>query len=129
MAGDFLLDTVIMIALFNEEEAVFIRLASADAAFASVITIGELYFGARRSRRTRDNTERIDRFVERTEVLDCDAQVARLYGAIKNRLREKGTPIPDNDIWIAATAQRWDLRLATRDDHFGHVDDLLVERW
>jgi tRNA(fMet)-specific endonuclease VapC len=129
MAGSFLLDTVIVIALFNQEGAVVRQLAEADAAFVSVITIGELYFGALRSSRTQENLGRIDRLVERTRTVECDAQVARLYGEIRQRLAERGTPIPTNDMWIAATARRWGLALATRDDHFDHVEDLTVVHW
>jgi tRNA(fMet)-specific endonuclease VapC len=129
MAGSFLLDTVIVIAAFNQEAAVVAGLADADAVFVSVVTIGELDFGARRSRRPQENIARIDRLVERTRVLECDVQVARHYGEIRHRLAEKGTPIPTNDMWIAATARRWGLTLATRDDHFVYVEDLAVVRW
>jgi tRNA(fMet)-specific endonuclease VapC len=129
MAGSVLLDTVIVIAAFGEEAGIAARMADADAVFVSAVTIGELDFGARRSRRTQDNMARIDRLVARTRVLECDAQVARLYGEIKHRLAEKGTPNPTNDMWIAATARRWRLDLATRDDHFDHVQDLSVVRW
>ena len=54
---------------------------------------------------------------------------ARRYGTIKNELRRKGRPIPENDIWIAATAIEHALVLVTRDDHFRETDGLEIEAW
>jgi tRNA(fMet)-specific endonuclease VapC len=44
-------------------------------------------------------------------------------------LRIKGRPIPENDIWIAATARQHDLTLVSRDRHFAEVDNLRWEQW
>lgn len=65
----------------------------------------------------------------RSIVLGCDAETARRYGEVKNGLRQKGRPIPENDIWIAAIALQYDLTLVARDVHFGEVDGLKVEAW
>jgi tRNA(fMet)-specific endonuclease VapC len=62
-------------------------------------------------------------------VLACDAETAQHYGRIRNVLLAKGRPIPENDIWIAASARQHGLTLVTRDGHFGSVEDLIVERW
>jgi tRNA(fMet)-specific endonuclease VapC len=62
-------------------------------------------------------------------VLGCDTATARQYGRIKNALRARGRPIPDNDIWIAAIALQHDLTLLSRDRHFGAVAGLVVETW
>jgi len=48
---------------------------------------------------------------------------------MKQRLREKGRPLPENDIWIAAAAKRYGLVLVTRYRHFREVDDLTVVEW
>ena len=53
----------------------------------------------------------------------------RGYGEIKNALRIKGRPLPENDIWIAALARQHDLMLVTRDTHFEQIDDLNVTSW
>jgi tRNA(fMet)-specific endonuclease VapC len=66
---------------------------------------------------------RIGRF-----LLDTNIAVA-LLNFIKNLLRQKGHPIPENDIWIAASARQHGLTLVTRDGHFGYVEDLITERW
>jgi tRNA(fMet)-specific endonuclease VapC len=56
-------------------------------------------------------------------------ETADQYGQIRLRLKAKGRPIPENDIWIAATALRYGLALVTRDDHFQEVDNLNLVRW
>jgi len=62
-------------------------------------------------------------------VLPCDSVTAYQYGQIKNTLRKKGRPIPENDIWIAACAIQNSLVLVTRDEHFTNVGNLKVDRW
>ncbi|HYX24501.1 MAG TPA: PIN domain-containing protein [Thermoanaerobaculia bacterium] len=48
---------------------------------------------------------------------------------MKTLLRRKGRPIPENDLWIAASARRHGLTLASRDSHFEHVEGLGLEVW
>jgi tRNA(fMet)-specific endonuclease VapC len=98
MSGRFLLDTNIVIALFANETPVKDYLARADEVFASSIAIGELCFGARKSGRASENLARIDEFAANSVVLGCDTDTARRYGEIKNALRLKGHPLPENDI-------------------------------
>ena len=62
-------------------------------------------------------------------LLDTNIVIAIEYGQIKNNLRAKGRPIPENDIWIAALAKQYGLTLVTRDGHFGEVDGLAIEAW
>ncbi|MDQ3812623.1 MAG: type II toxin-antitoxin system VapC family toxin [Armatimonadota bacterium] len=129
MSGRFLLDTNIVIARFSGEVAIQERILQADEIFLCSIVLGELYFGARKSGRVVENTERIDLMAAGNTILPCDAETALQYGIIKHQLREKGRPIPENDIWIAAIARQHDLILATRDDHFTTVEDLQWEMW
>lgn len=51
------------------------------------------------------------------------------YGKIKSSLRKKGSPIPENDIWIAAIALHHKLTLVTRDGHFNQVSGLKSVVW
>jgi len=129
MSGRYLLDTNIVIALFADEPAVTDRLRDAKEVFIPSIAIGELYYGARRSSRVKENVTRIDAFAASNVVLSCDTETAHQYGEIKNKLRQKGHPIPENDIWIAAIALQHDLTLVTRDGHFEEVERLKVEPW
>jgi tRNA(fMet)-specific endonuclease VapC len=61
--------------------------------------------------------------------LECDATTANYYGQIKKELKEKGNPIPENDIWIAAIAKQHELELVSRDKHFEKIDNLKVTKW
>lgn len=129
MAGKFLLDTNIVIALFASEEAVTTRLGQDVEVFLAATVVGELYYGARKSTRMQENTARVAELSAKTPVLACDGTTAFQYGLIKESLRAKGQPIPDNDIWIAALAIQHQLVLASRDIHFKSVDGLPLETW
>jgi tRNA(fMet)-specific endonuclease VapC len=129
MSGRVLLDTNIVIALFAKEAVVQQRLAETDEAFISSIVLGELYYGAQKSSRVEANIARVNTFAAANAVLGCDTATAQYYGAIKNHLRARGQPIPENDIWIAATARQHQLTLVTRDGHFQAVEGLVVEQW
>lgn len=129
MNGRYLLDTNIIIALFADEAAVKANLAKAGEVFVSSVAVGELYFGAWKSGRTQENLARLDEFVADNVVLGCDSDTARLYGEIKNTLRLKGRPIPENDIWISAVAFQHDLMVITRDMHFKQIDHLKTDVW
>jgi tRNA(fMet)-specific endonuclease VapC len=129
MSGKVLLDTNIIIALFGQDEAVLKHLRGAAEIFIPVIAVGELYYGAYKSGRRAANLQRVREFAATNAVLVCDAQTALVYGRVKNELRQKGTPIPENDLWIAALALQHGLVLVTRDKHFDAVDGLRVEAW
>lgn len=129
MPGRFLLDTSIVVALLSGDAGLQERLVQAEEVFVASIVLGELYFGARRSSRVDENLAQIDAFAASNAILSCDTATARLYGMIKNHLREQGHPIPENDIWIAAIAQQHNLVLVTRDRHFEHVQGLKQESW
>lgn len=129
MNGKFLLDTNIVIALFSGDTAVQDKVASANEIIVPAIVLGELYFGARKSSRVQDNLDCINNFAASCAILSCDSRTAWEYGLIKNQLREKGHPIPENDIWIAALARQYKLILVTRDKHFDEVEDIELQNW
>ena len=129
MSGRYLLDTNCVIALFADDSALKDRLAGADEVFVPSIALGELHYGARKSRRVAENVARIDDFAVQNAVLGCTADTARHYGQIKDELRQKGSPIPENDIWIAAIARQERLILLARDVHFDEVEGLRVQTW
>lgn len=129
MSGRFLLDTNIVIALFADEESVKDNLERASEVFIPSIVIGELYYGARRSGRVEANLARVDEFVAGSTVLVCDSETARQYGEVKNQLRLKGRPLPENDVWIAAIALQYNLILVTRDFHFQEAANLQKVSW
>ncbi|HUF54551.1 MAG TPA: type II toxin-antitoxin system VapC family toxin [Dehalococcoidia bacterium] len=127
-SGRYLLDTGIVASLFRGDAGVQDRIAGSEEIFVSSITLGELFYGAFKSQRTEDELEKIGEFAQVVRVLDCDADT-EVYGRIKTALRVKGRPIPENDIWIAATAMQHELSLAMRDSHFEQVDGLTFASW
>jgi tRNA(fMet)-specific endonuclease VapC len=129
MAGDFLLDTNIVAALFNREPAVVTRLGAAPSVYVPAIVLGELFFGALNSSHVPENLQRIADFQADNRVVVADEGTAREYGSIKHDLKVKGRPIPENDIWIAAAARQHGLILVSRDAHFGVVNGLQSESW
>ena len=129
MAGKALLDTNIVIALFNDEPSVLIQFEKSRQLYLSCIVLGELIAGARKSIHVQANLSKITDLKRKIEVINIDEQTAEVYGEIKHSLSTKGRPIPDNDIWIAASAMRHDLTLVTRDGHFEHIDSLSRVHW
>ena len=130
------MDTNIVIAALNGEAAVLAKLEEARSArpsarelFVPTIVLGELYFGARRSARVGENLRKVSDFAARADVLPCDAETASQYGEVKEGLARRGTPIPENDVWIASLAMQHAMALVARDSHFDRVAGLSLESW
>lgn len=117
MNGKYLLDTNIVIALFDEDKNVIDNIKNAEIAYVPAIVIGELFYGAYNSTKLKENIEKIVQFQNDASILDCDAVTGNYYGQIKKELKDKGNPIPENDIWIAALAKQHDLELVSQDKH------------
>lgn len=96
MNGSYLLDTNIVIGLFADDINIIAQLSTPCRIFIPSIVLGELYFGAAKSVHSKANSARIDAFALKSTVLVCDAETARYYGRIKNFLRTKGSPVPEN---------------------------------
>lgn len=130
MSGNsFLLDTNAIIALQRQQAQLLALLTTATDVFIPAIAIGELYFGAYNSSRVEDNRRAVAAFAAQRAILNIDAQTADVYGLIKQTLRVKGRPIPENDIWIAALAVQYNLTVITNDDHFAAVDGITALSW
>ena len=129
MNGRLLLDTNIVIALFAEDTSVQKGLMEAEQVLVPSIVLGELYYGACKSLRAQENIARVDEFAAISAILGPNTATAKEYGDIKNALRNKGRPIPENDIWIAAITKQYGLTLVTRDEHFKEVEGIAMEAW
>ena len=127
--GRYLLDTNIIIALFADELVIKEKLLKISETYIPFIAIGELYYGAKKSGRPKENIKRIDELAMRSVIFGCSIETAYYYGDIKDKLRLKGRPLPENDIWIAAIAFQHGLVLATRDSHFKEIENLRTENW
>ncbi len=102
------------------------RIASAEVVFLPTIVLGELEAAFRMGRRAADNRAKLEELLQEdfVAVLPVTAEVARRYGEVFATLRAAGTPIPVNDIWIAATTMDAGAHLVTFDRDFERVDAL-----
>lgn len=99
------------------------RIATADRVYLPTIVLGELEAAFRRGRRTSDNRAKLEEFLREdfVGVLPVTTDVARRYGELFAELRTAGTPIPINDIWIAATTIDAGAELVTFDTDFQQI--------
>lgn len=103
-----------------------------DSAGCSAVTEGELLFGAANAPSGKQAAllAAITSFLsDLSAVVPVDRAVARAYSAIRYDLKVRGKPLPDNDLWIAATAMANDYVLVSHDEAFRHVTGLKVEDW
>lgn len=118
-----------MLSIYSSKEETVAKLEQADEVYVSVIGLGELYYGANKSTKREKHFLEVENLRTDIPILDCTANTAKIYGQIKNELRKKGRPIPENDIWIAAIAMENNLILANRDQHFDRIEELKQEKW
>lgn len=98
----------------------------ADVIGFPVPVIAELRFGFLNGTRGRQNEATLVKFLDspRVVVLTCDEQTTHFFAELKLQLKRQGTPIPLNDVWIAALALQHTYVLFTRDSDFAHVPQL-----
>ena len=126
MSGSYILDSNIIIDIFRADKLILEKVKTFERIYIPVTVLGKLYFGAYKSSRTEDHLLQINRLKEVVNILDITEKTTILYGEIKNKLKQRGRPIPENDIWIAAITQEFGYPLVTRDKHFSHISDLEV---
>jgi tRNA(fMet)-specific endonuclease VapC len=102
------------------------RVREAEAVLMSAVVAGELLGGFRRGTRLRENVADLQRFLAqpRVQLLPISWTTAERYSRIYAALRRRGTPIPTNDMWIAAHAMEAGAELLSSDPHFQHVEGL-----
>lgn len=129
----YLLDTNICIYIAKhhppEVRARFIRHASSELAM-SVITLGELRFGAEKSHSPEQAKDTIDQLAALIQVAPLPDTAGEHYGLIRANLQRRGLPIGNNDLWLAAHALAADWTIVTNNTReFSRVEGLRVENW
>jgi len=121
------LDTNRYVDLCKGVEATARLLSTAEAVFLPFVVLAELRAGFAFGKRTTENERVLRRFLlkEGVEVLYADDQTTHHYAAAYRQLRHQGTPIPTNDLWIAALVLQHNLRLHDRDRHFDHLPQIV----
>jgi tRNA(fMet)-specific endonuclease VapC len=124
MSGKYLLDTNTVISFLRKDDKIVKILKEIQEIYVPVTVIGELYFGAFKSKKVKENLGAISSFLDKIPILENNKGTARIYGKTKSQLKKKGKPIPENDIWIAAVAKQYGLTIITSDIHFKEIDNL-----
>ncbi len=112
------LDTSVIIHFFKGNTSIVGLLKTFQEVFVSSIVVGELYYGAYASANSQKHIEQIQDFLTDCIIVSPDLEASIAYGKLKSDLKRKGSPIPENDIWIAAIAIQQNIPLFTTDNHF-----------
>ena len=121
-----LIDTNAYCSLLVGDEAVLDAIATAETLYMSVFVMGELLAGFRGGRKQQQNLRTLHTFLAKptVSILDATQETAEVFGGIKHDLKKAGTPIPMNDVWIAAHAMETGSVLVSYDAHFEKVPGL-----
>jgi len=115
-------DSNIFIDLMKGDADIASKLDTFDEIYLSPVVLVELNFGAYRSANPEKNLQKIAAAIHNCKLLTIDAVTAELFVTIKLSLFAKGNPIPENDIWIAASSLQHQLPVYTNDKHFLEID-------
>lgn len=118
------LDTKAYSALMRGHRDVAALVRRSEAVLVPAVVVGELLYGFRLGSRFEENTARLEALLAASSVdlLPVTLTTAHRFGPTAAALRQKGTPIPTNDIWIAAQVMEVGADLLSSDSHFGAVD-------
>ena len=122
-----IIDTNIYSRAMRDDLNVTTALRQANHIGISAISIGELLSGFKGGNKEQKNRQELGQFLDSSRIClySLDENTAEYYSSILNQLKDQGTPIPTNDIWIAATAFQYGLPLYTFDKHFSNIAGLL----
>lgn len=126
---EIILDTNAISAFADGVVGAIAAVQSASSLALPVIAIGEYRYGIARSRYHQDYLKWFDRFLPLCRVLEVTEDTGQWYASVCGELRGAGTPIPSNDLWIAAIAREHSLSLLSRDAHFDRVSGLRRLSW
>jgi tRNA(fMet)-specific endonuclease VapC len=130
--SSFCLDTSAYSNFRRGNDEVAALLDQAELVGVPTIALGELRTGFLLGGKRQRNEMELDAFLDSpvVEVLPVDSETSRHYAEIVAELRKAGTPVPTNDIWIAATAARSGATVLTCDDHFeriGRIGSIVID--
>lgn len=102
-------------------------LETADAVIVPFVVLGELRAGFLLGRRQVENERALHQLLlkDGVDVFYADDQTTHHYASVYRQLRKQGTPIPTNDMWLAALVLQHNLALHARDRHFDHLPQLV----
>jgi tRNA(fMet)-specific endonuclease VapC len=124
-----MLDSSAYSALLWGHEDIMRAVQEADEIYLNPVVLGELLAGFVYGGKEKKNRAVLRDFLAspRLQVADIDEETSERYAVIINYLWEQGTPVPTNDLWIAATAMQYGLKLLTTDVHYRNIPQIIVE--
>ena len=123
------LDTNAYTRLLTGEEDVLDVIGTAETVYMSIFVLGELYAGFAGGTKERENKDTLNRFLVKpsVKILNATAETAEVFGMVKQELKKIGSPLPINDVWIAAHTLETGSTLVTYDNHFKKIAG--IRRW
>jgi tRNA(fMet)-specific endonuclease VapC len=124
-----MMDTSAYTAFLRGSPEVKEAVQQADEIVFNPVVLGELIAGFLMGRNERKNRAILKDFLSspRVIVAEIDEETSERYAVIVRSLRMKGTPIPNNDLWIAASAMQYGLKVLTTDKHYLKVPQIITE--
>lgn len=126
---NYIFDTNIIIGFLKNDKSIVSKLKIEKNINTSVITIGEMSYGAKNSNNPLKNMELYNEFFKYCNIFEITRKTSEYYADIRFELKKVGKPIPENDIWIAAIAKENDMVIVTRDKHLKDIDFIATEEW
>ena len=124
-----ILDTNGLSALAEGEPALESILRKAAQVAIPVIVLGEYRYGISQSRYRQHYERWLNEYLSRFRILNVDERTTVTYSAVRTKLKTAGTPIPSNDVWIAALCHQHSMPLLSRDHHFDAVPGITRLEW
>ena len=124
-----ILDTNGLSALAEGEPALESVLRKATEVAIPVIVLGEYRYGISLSRYRKQYEQWLAQFLSTFRILDVDERTTVAYSSVRTELKKAGTPIPCNDVWIAALCRQHSQPLVSRDRHFDVVTGIARVEW
>ena len=124
-----ILDTNGLSALADGDTSLEPILHRASQLAIPVIVLGEFRYGISQSRYRAQYDQWLSEYMRAFRVLGIDESTTTFYAKLRAELRRAGTPIPANDVWIAALCRQHSLPLISRDRHFDAVPGITRVKW
>ena len=124
-----IVDTNALSAFADGEPGVLAEIGKAQRIAVPVIVLGEFLFGIAQSRGRIEYEIWINETLRLSQFLDVTSDTAAKYAEVRLELKRLGTPIPSNDMWIAALCRQHGLPLLSQDRHFDSVKGLRRAGW
>ena len=124
-----IIDTNALSAIVDEQPGIHSALERVASVLIPVIVLGEYGFGIAQSARRTHYQKWLRESLSAYRILDITRETAEHYAGLRLELRRAGTPIPSNDLWIAALCREHKLPVLSRDRHFDRVRGLRRLEW